>query len=279
MQSQSGHSSASTSLSAVLSFLRSLALLAAWALLASACGAEEAKLAAAQHRWKEAKLERYDLLLSVSCECQGWGQAVLQVREGTMTRAWQRGTGQELTAEQLWGPKTVDELFALLEKASREAHDWSADYDAVTGAPTRISIDWNEKTIDDEVSYLSGIVATLHEAKSRWAEAKLDDYRFRFERSCLCAERGPLVVTVEDGKVVEVKNEKTGALIVPEDYERHGLLTVDELFSVLERAATEAQSWWATYEPVLGYPTEIFLDWSRTVADDEIGYRLQLLVP
>jgi hypothetical protein len=48
---------------------------------------------------------------------------------------------------------TIDALFARLAKAMQKADDVDARYDAETGVPTSINVDWMTNAIDDEIGY------------------------------------------------------------------------------------------------------------------------------
>ena len=51
-------------------------------------------------------------------------------------------------------------------------------------------------------------------------------------------------------------------------------VTVEALFDLLEDAESEeAYSVDVEYDPLLGYPTDLFIDYSENTADEELGYR------
>ncbi len=108
----------------------------------------------------------------------------------------------------------------------------------------------------------------LDAARQRWADAGLDAYRMTLQRSCFCPEdyRGPFEVTVRDGAVASARFD--GATVDPER-----VVTVDGLFGLIEDAYERgAERVDVTFDPELGYPTELYIDVSSQMADEEVGY-------
>lgn len=115
----------------------------------------------------------------------------------------------------------------------------------------------------------------VEQARGRWDAAAPAAYRFTLHRSCFCPPefRGPFLVTVRDGHVAAVEYE--GA---PIDAER--ALTVDDLFTLLAEAyGRDAERVEATFDPDLGYPTSLFVDYEAQMADEEVGYTVTALRP
>lgn len=115
-------------------------------------------------------------------------------------------------------------------------------------------------------------VADLAEARQRWEAEGPASYVYAVERLCFCLGRGPARVTVEDGEVVSVE------AVEPEDhFEPTAELfpSVDGLFEILADAiARDAYSIRATYDPETGVPTEFFIDYDQSIADEELGMRV-----
>ncbi|HEY0016984.1 MAG TPA: DUF6174 domain-containing protein [Longimicrobium sp.] len=89
--------------------------------------------------------------------------------------------------------------------------------------------------------------------RQRWNQQGMDDYRFVLTRECFCLGRGPVQVTVRDGRVAAVRNPQTGAE-VPEQ-EAVGALTIDALFDRIAEAQANGEHTVIEYHPTLGYPT------------------------
>lgn len=115
----------------------------------------------------------------------------------------------------------------------------------------------------------------LAAARARWAASGPDAYTMTQSRSCFCPRdvTGPFEVTVRDGAVTSVTLD--GAP-VPTDR----AVTVDALFDLIAEAhARSAAEVRVSYHPSLGYPTEIWIDYDRQMADEEAGYAVTALAP
>lgn len=115
----------------------------------------------------------------------------------------------------------------------------------------------------------------LADARARWEARGPADYAMTQSRNCFCPPdvRGPFEVTVRDGAVATVRLD--GA---PVPSER--ALSIDALFDLIADAyAGEAAEVRVSYDPALGYPTEIWIDYERQLADEETGYTVTALAP
>ena len=91
---------------------------------------------------------RYDLL--VSCFCLVRPLRIV-VANGAVIAATDAQTGTPLT--NLEGIPTIDDLYMIAVRASRDAASLHIEYDRALSYPTHIAIDWNAQTADDEVTY------------------------------------------------------------------------------------------------------------------------------
>ena len=113
----------------------------------------------------------------------------------------------------------------------------------------------------------------LREARERWEAAGLDDYTFDVRRVCFCASVEPIRVVVQDGEAVSHTVIATGEPVPAE--ERHLFPTVPGLFDFIEDAIEQrAHSIEATYDPGLGFPVQVFVDYKANVADEELGFEI-----
>ena len=111
--------------------------------------------------------------------------------------------------------------------------------------------------------------AGLEQRRTQWYEADVAAYRFRFVRACECLPEtsGPFEVVVREGEVASVAFLGTGDRA---EAEQRGRLTVEALFDVVEDAfEREAAAVEVAYEPALGFPARVFVDYHRGMADDE----------
>ncbi len=106
---------------------------------------------------------------------------------------------------------------------------------------------------------------------ARWQAAGLRDYRYDFRRSCECAPAAtrPATIEVIGGAVVRVRFAGGGEEFATSEEQRF-FPTIDQLFQLIDDAVrNHAAVLVVSYHPVLGYPTNISIDYRREVADDE----------
>lgn len=116
----------------------------------------------------------------------------------------------------------------------------------------------------------------LEDAVQRWEDADLEAYTMTLRRICFCMApdyTGPFAVTVRGGALDSVVLE--GA---PVETER--ALTVEDLFELIEDAyERRAEVVEVEFDETYGYPTNLSIDYSSMMADEEIGYSISMLKP
>jgi hypothetical protein len=84
---------------------------------------------------------------------------------------------------------------------------------------------------------------------------------------------------VRDRRLVSVTRVSDGAAVPPSDWPLR-YYTVDQMFDLIEESQRQgAAEVRVTYDPQLGYPTEVYLDPRATVADDERQFEYASLAP
>jgi hypothetical protein len=122
---------------------------------------------------------------------------------------------------------------------------------------------------------LERATSDLAASRQRWAAQGLSTYQFTFDKNCFCDVRGPVRVSVKDGVVVGAMRIATGEVV-----DTRNIPTVDSLFAFVERGiSSRSDVLRVTYDPLCGFPTEIYSDGSYQIADDEITYTTKDLVP
>lgn len=105
-----------------------------------------------------------------------------------------------------------------------------------------------------------------------WREKNIKNYRYTLTRSCFCIPeaREPVNITVKDGITTSIKSVATGKEVSnPEYFERYK--TIPKLFNVISDAiARKASNIDVRYNPKLRYPTQINIDYSSKIADEEL---------
>lgn len=100
---------------------------------------------------------------------------------------------------------------------------------------------------------LTGSGGGLSLSRQLWERQGIDDYRFVYTRVCFCPDHGPVLVTVRDDRVVEVRDAATGNP-VPSTFTLRAP-TVDELFDWIGEAEARGDYLAVEYHPRMGYPT------------------------
>ncbi len=119
----------------------------------------------------------------------------------------------------------------------------------------------------------------LSRNQEKWQDANITHYRFQLSIGCFCAFRDqmPLTVEVRDGQIVYLA-AVDGTLVLDTDqnyefYAPHA--TIDLLFAELDAAVKDgADSVTVTYDATYGFPTEIAIDFSQEMADEEMYYSI-----
>lgn len=112
-------------------------------------------------------------------------------------------------------------------------------------------------------------LSALESQRARWEESAVLDYRFEYRERCVCGQSAMLRATIEvrGGQVAAVSN--TGAPAGTESIA--AFPTIDDLFERIEEAIRdEAAALSVSYDPMLGYPTEIIIDYDYGAQHDEV---------
>jgi len=104
--------------------------------------------------------------------------------------------------------------------------------------------------------------------RALWKAQNLDDYRYTSAVAC-CIVGVIRQVTVRDGKVVDVRDER-GDVLPREEWSR--VFTIDEIFEQLAEAQSRNEPTKVSYHRSLGYPVDIVLG---TLSNDA-GFSLLL---
>lgn len=110
----------------------------------------------------------------------------------------------------------------------------------------------------------------LQAAQQQWQAQQIVSYSYGLSVSCFCLDDAlqPVVITVTDGETTAIVKAEDGAPAAAEFFEAYN--TVEKLFALIQQAIDEgAAEITVTYDPTLGYPTEIKLDGNTQIADDE----------
>lgn len=107
-----------------------------------------------------------------------------------------------------------------------------------------------------------------------WRNYGYSDYEYVVRNECYCQLGGVAVrVSVDNDRVVWVEFASSGVALPLEYWRHYG--TVDDLFAVIDDALVEdAHQVDASYDSQLGYPYNVYIDYSRNSVDEEFGFRI-----
>jgi hypothetical protein len=124
-----------------------------------------------------------------------------------------------------------------------------------------------------------GAPTELERNRQTWRDAGITHYRFSLFVGCFCAFRDqmPLTVEVQNGEIISM-TYPDGTLVAATDpnydiFSRYA--TIERVFSELETAQSgDADEVTVTYDSAHGFPNEIYLDFIKEAADDELSLQL-----
>ena len=121
-----------------------------------------------------------------------------------------------------------------------------------------------------------GTPSELDANRQTWQDSGITHYRFSLHIGCFCVFRDQMPITVEaqNGEIVSM-TLPDGTLVAETDpsyetFSKHA--TIERLFAELEAGlAGDAEEVTVTYDPTHGFPSEIYFDYIKAAADDEIS--------
>lgn len=127
-------------------------------------------------------------------------------------------------------------------------------------------------------------LAELAAARERWQATASPDYVFSYHKYCDCNRDQPpeTVITVAGGRIVRVlhRHEDTATEVPVRERSLDLYWTIDALFDKLAAALGGEAVVRVVYEPRLGYPESLFIDYEAALIGDETDLReLRVLLP
>lgn len=130
--------------------------LALCSLLSSACGGGQARdtLNTKRALWESQALTDYSYHFHRSCFCVMVDPVVIEVHGAEVTVNYE--DGQPVPSDKLDMFPTIPGLFDMVSDAiAADPYSLEVEYDPTYGYPTRISIDYDKNTVDDEMGYVA----------------------------------------------------------------------------------------------------------------------------
>ena len=112
---------------------------------------------------------------------------------------------------------------------------------------------------------------TLDKYRQQWQQANIRHYEYVFQRGCFCPSdvRAEVLIEVKDGKVLNANNHKSRRMIA--DHLSLNRQTVDYFFSKIQAAIdSKAEKIEVKYNAQYGYPENVFIDYRKRLADEEL---------
>ena len=125
--------------------------------------------------------------------------------------------------------------------------------------------------------------AELERQRAKWARQQITSYNLAYRRECFCGIEfvTPTHIEVRSGDIAAARYAESDAPIPLWVQDR--LPTVEALFDVVADAIDrEADLLEVVYDPALGYPRRIAIDYRFSTADDEVTHivsKLEILLP
>jgi hypothetical protein len=113
----------------------------------------------------------------------------------------------------------------------------------------------------------------LDDSRRLWAMQGVEDYRFHLQVSCFCPGEitSPVMIEVHNSAPASIIDVDTGlpntSALLESNYS-----TVERLQGFIQEAIQQgADSIQASYDPDLGYPIRVRIDYMQAAIDDEIS--------
>ncbi|MGQ4648000.1 DUF6174 domain-containing protein [Lyngbya aestuarii] len=103
-----------------------------------------------------------------------------------------------------------------------------------------------------------------------WTQQDIVNYRYTLSVSCFCLTEvtQPVIVEVRNAEFASVVAAESGQPVNPEFFQEYN--SIRKLFEVIQDAIDQKADYLlVNYDPNLGYPTQINIDYSAQIADEE----------
>jgi hypothetical protein len=124
------------------------------------------------------------------------------------------------------------------------------------------------KSNSDQIQIVKGDPASQ---SALWKKKGISNYEMTMKISCYCLQGrvGPHLIVVENDKIKTVNN-------LPYDSTKTGpILTINELFDfIIISLAKNPYQHSLDYNTIFHYPKNIYFDFNKQIADEEIGYEI-----
>lgn len=106
-------------------------------------------------------------------------------------------------------------------------------------------------------------------ARALWRSQGLFHYQYRYDLGCFCRPPRDVLIEVFDDRMGQLRDPATGEPVTPDFLDL--FFTIDGLFDHIEANLDVADVIEVQFDPILGYPTFVFIDYYRGAVDDELS--------
>jgi Family of unknown function (DUF6174) len=111
-----------------------------------------------------------------------------------------------------------------------------------------------------------------------WRQQKISNYRYEFTRSCNCFPKAtePVIIEVRNGVTTSITYKYGNDPVDTALFQKYK--TIPQLFNIIKNALIRrAANLTVEYNPIVGYPTKINIDYDSRRTDDEIFFTISNL--
>ena len=104
-----------------------------------------------------------------------------------------------------------------------------------------------------------------------WRRKNISNYRYEFTRSCNCLPKAtePVIIEVRNGVTTSITYKDAKKPVDKALFQKYN--TIPKLFNIIKNAFIQkADNLTVQYNPILGYPTQINIDYDKQRTDDTI---------
>ena len=114
------------------------------------------------------------------------------------------------------------------------------------------------------------VSSELQQMKQQWLTQHIVNYAYTFENGCFCSEEvtQPVRIEVRNGVRASIRSVTGGQPVNEEYFAPYD--TIPKLFDMIQAAiAKKPAQIVVRYDPKIGFPTDIFIDPDKSIADEE----------
>lgn len=115
--------------------------------------------------------------------------------------------------------------------------------------------------------------------RALWESKNIESYEYNFQWVCFClVERTmPVRITVERNRITRVMAMEENRDLDRKQFSEYR--TIDGLFDLITDAYQRAEDVRVEYDGAYGYPTSVYIDYQRILADEELGFSVTDFIP